>query len=70
MSTAKEVGALGGTALGGFIAANPGLVYGVGAVYFMIGIGLSLYLLKRGSAGAGAPRDRPLANRARRHVRR
>ena len=48
------VGALGGTSLGGFIAASTGLVYGVGAAYFMIGIGLSLYLLNRRSARAGA----------------
>ena len=59
------VGALGGTALGGFIAANTGLVYGVGGAYFMIGIGLSLYLLNRRSTSAGALRDLPLANRAR-----
>ncbi len=63
------VGALGGTGLGGLIAANTGLVYGVGAAYFMIGIGLSLYLLNRRSASAGALRDVPLGNRARRLAR-
>ena len=63
------VGALGGTGLGGLIAANTGLVYGVGAAYFMISIGLSLYLLIRGSASAGAPRDLPLPNRERRPAR-
>ena len=63
------VGALGGTGLAGFIAANTGLVYGVGAAYFLIGIGLSLYLLNRRSASAGGPGDQPLANRARRPTR-
>ena len=62
------VGALGGTSLGGFIAASTGLVYGVGAAYFMIGIGLSLYLLNRRSARAGAM-HLPLGNQARRPAR-
>ncbi len=63
------VGALGGAGLGGFIAANTGLVYGVGSAYFMIGIGLSLYLLNRRSASARTPGDLPLASRARRPAR-
>ena len=63
------VGALGGTSLGGFITASTGLVYGVGAAYFMLGIGLSLYLLNRRSASAGARLDLPLGTQARRPAR-
>ena len=62
------VGVLGGTSLGGFITASTGLVYGIGAAYFMIGIGLSLYLLDRRSPSAGAL-HLPLGDQPRRSAR-
>ena len=57
------VSALGGMGLGGLIAANIGLIYGVGAVYFVIALGLSIYLLNRRSASASTLGELPLADR-------
>jgi len=39
------LGVLGGTGVGGFIGANAGLVYGIATGYFIVGIGVGLYLL-------------------------
>ena len=41
------LGILGGTSLGGFIGANTGLVYGIFTGYFIVGIGIGMYLLNR-----------------------
>ncbi len=41
------LGVLGGTSLGGFIGANTGLIYGIFTGYFIVGIGVGMYLLNR-----------------------
>lgn len=41
------VGVLGGTGLGGFIAGHTGLLYGISAGYFLLGLSVGLYLLSR-----------------------
>ena len=55
------LGVLGGTGIGSFIGANTGLVYGLFTGYFIVGIGVGLFLLNR--------RKRRRSTRAgRRHV--
>jgi mercuric ion transport protein len=46
------LGVLGGTGIGSFIAAHTGLVYGVAAGYFVLGLGAGFYLWKRKRRGA------------------
>jgi len=49
---------LGGTAVGSFLAGHTGLVYGVAAGYFLVGLGAGLYLWNRkkgASKGLGCP---------------
>ena len=41
------LGVLGGTGIGGFVAANTSLIYGLFTAYFIVGIGVGLYLLNR-----------------------
>lgn len=41
------VGVLSGTSIGGFLAANIGLVYGLATGYFILGLGTGLFLLYR-----------------------
>lgn len=41
------VGILGGTGIGGFASLHRGLVYGVFTGYFLLAIGVGLYLLSR-----------------------
>jgi hypothetical protein len=41
------LGILGGTGVGGFIAVNTNLIYGIATGYFVAGIGVGLYLLNR-----------------------
>ena len=41
------LGVLGGTGIGGFIGANTGLIYGIFTGYFIVGIGVGVYLLNR-----------------------
>ena len=41
------LGVLGGTGIGGFIGANTGLIYGIFTGYFIVGIGVGMYLLNR-----------------------
>ena len=48
------LGVLGGTGIGSYIGANQGLVYGMFAGYFVVGIGLGLYLLNRKRRGHDA----------------
>jgi hypothetical protein len=41
------VSVLGGTGIGGFIGVNSGLIYGIFTGYFIVGIGVAMYLLNR-----------------------
>ena len=41
------IGVFGGTGVGSFIGANKGLIYGIATGYFILGIGVGLYLLSR-----------------------
>ena len=41
------LGILGGTGAGGFVAANINLVYGFATGYFVLGVGVGVYLLNR-----------------------
>lgn len=41
------LGVLGGTSIGSFIGANTGLIYGIFTGYFIVGIGVGLFLLNR-----------------------
>ena len=41
------IGVLWGTGVGSFIGANKGLIYGIATGYFILGIGVGLYLLSR-----------------------
>ena len=45
------VGVLGGTGIGSFIGANTNWVYGIATGYFIVGIAVGVYLLKRKSTG-------------------
>ncbi len=45
------LGVLGGTGIGAFLGENQGLVYGVATAYFIVGIGVGVYLLKRKRTG-------------------
>lgn len=49
------LGVLGGTAVGSFIAGHTGLVYGVAAGYFVLGLGAAWYLWNRKKRAAGGP---------------
>ena len=44
---------LGGTAIGSFIAANTGLVYGIAGAYFIFGLGVGWYLWNRKNRAPG-----------------
>jgi mercuric ion transport protein len=58
LTLALLLGVLGGTGIGGFLAANKGLVYGVTAGYFVLALGAGLYLWnrkKRASTGPACP---------------
>ena len=46
------LGVLGGTGVGGFIAANVGLIYGIATGYFILAIGVGVYWLNRRPGGA------------------
>ena len=50
------LGVFGGTAVGAFIGANNGLVYGVFTGYFIVGMGAGWYLLSRKRAAQGRAR--------------
>lgn len=41
------LGVLGGTGLGSFFAGHAGLVYGISAGYFIMGLSIGVYLLNR-----------------------
>ena len=41
------LGVLGGTGIGSFIGANTGLIYGIFTGYFIVGVGVGMYLLNR-----------------------
>ena len=41
------LGILGGTGVGGFVAANTNLIYGFATGYFVLGLGVGVYLLNR-----------------------
>ena len=45
------LGVLGGTGIGSFIGANTSWVYGIATGYFIVGIGVGVYLLKRKRTG-------------------
>ena len=45
------IGVLGGTGIGAGIAANVSLIYGIATAYFVLGIGVGLYLLNRRKQG-------------------
>ena len=45
---------LGGTAVGGFIAGNTGLVYGIAGGYFIVALAAGWYLLNRKRSKAGS----------------
>lgn len=53
------VGILGGTSIGGVVADNQGLIYGIATGYFVVGVGLGLYLLYRRKAIQGAACELP-----------
>ncbi len=50
------LGVVGGTGIGGFIAANNTVVYGAATAYFIVGISVGLFLLNRRHHGAGIPK--------------
>ncbi len=52
------LGILGGTAIGSFMAANTGLVYGIAAGYFVVGLGAGVFLWNRKRRGAPGPASR------------
>ena len=41
------LGVLGGTGVGSYVGANTGLIYGIFTAYFIVGIGVAIYLLNR-----------------------
>ena len=45
------IGVLGGTSLGSFVGANTSLVYGIATGYFIVGIGVGVYLLMHKRTG-------------------
>lgn len=47
LTLALVLGILGGTGIGGFLASNQGLVYGIATGYFFVGIGAGIYLWRR-----------------------
>ncbi len=53
------LGVLGGTGVGTLIATNTGLIYGLMTGYFIVGIGVGLYLIykKRASGGEACEVD-------------
>jgi mercuric ion transport protein len=56
------VGVLAGGGLGGYIAGHTGLVYGISAGYFFLGIGAGIYLWnrkKRALSGPACPMPSP-----------
>ncbi len=57
------VGVLGGTGIGGFMADNRGLIYGIATVYFVVAIAVGLYLLgrKRAASSGGGSQAEPVA---------
>ena len=50
---------LGGTAVGGFIAANSGLVYGIAGGYFIVALAAGWYLLSRKRSKDGSTNPLP-----------
>ena len=48
------LGVLGGTGVGGLIAANTGLIYGVATAYFIVGLGAGVYLWNRKQRARGS----------------
>lgn len=64
------IGLLSGTAVGGFVAANTGWVYGLATGYFIVGIGAGIYLLKRRRAPQGTACALPQAVEVNGHRRR
>ena len=46
---------LGGTGIGGFLAANKGLVYGITTGYFVLGLGAGIYLWNRKKRASTRP---------------
>ena len=56
---------LGGTAVGGFIAANTGLVYGIAGGYFIVALAAGWYLFNRKRPKAGPARARSTASEGR-----
>lgn len=60
------LGALGGTAVGGFVGAHSGLIYGAATAYFLVAISVGLYLWNRKKRlDDGLPCPSPLGHRAR-----
>ncbi len=46
------LGVLGGTGIGSFVGTNTSLIYGIATGYFIVGIGVGVYLLMRKRASA------------------
>ena len=59
------LGVLGGTGVGSYVGANTGLIYGIFTGYFIVGIGVGIYLLNRKRGGEEAACELP-KERARR----
>ena len=54
------LGVLGGTGIGSFIGANTTLIYGLFTGYFIVGVGVGIYLLnRRGRETEGATFELP-----------
>lgn len=60
LTLALVLGALGGTGIGGFLADNRGLVYGVATGYFVAAVGAGWFLLSRKRSTAGATCQLPV----------
>ena len=54
---------LGGTAVGGFVGANTGLVYGIAGGYFIVALAAGWYLWNRKRSNAGPARRLPARGR-------
>ena len=53
------LGVLGGTGVGSYVGANTGLIYGIFTGYFIVGIGVGMYMLNRKGGGEDAACELP-----------
>lgn len=58
------LGVLGGTGVGTLIAANTGLIYGLMTGYFIVGLGVGLYLINKKRASDGEACEVDLSKQA------